>query len=151
MDFEQNSSLHDRLLKSRRLHARIRIVGNATPATKTVHPEMPEIIKVKVEGIDGVTASDAALSTDMSSKVDANGTFGVALLASELGEVERVISADVQPIDGGTCTVSLVNTGTTAYGKSALGNIGLNVDSSLSLAATNVEVVLSIDYIRRGN
>lgn len=149
MDFEKNSSLHDRLLKSRRLHARVRIVGNATPASKTHQPEMPEIIKVKTEGKDDVTASDSAASTDMGAKVDANGTVGVLLLASQLGTIERVLGSTVTPIDGGTCTVAAVNTGTTAYGLSAAGNIALNLDSSLSLAATNVDVIITVDYLRR--
>lgn len=151
MDFEQNSGLHDRLLKSRRLHARIRVTGNATPANKTHNPELPEAIKLKTEGKDDVTGSDAAASTDMGAKVDANGTLGVLLLASEIGNIERVLGSSVKPTDGGSCTIADVNTGTTSYGLTAAGNIALDLDSSRSMATQDIDVTISIDYLRAPN
>lgn len=152
MDFEIKSDLHDRLLKSRRLHARIRISASATPANKVHQAELSSMVKLKSEGIDDVTGSDAAASTDMGAKVDASGTFGVCMLASGLGSIERVISAAVQPLHASaTCAMTLVNTGTTAYGLSAAGNIAINGDSSLSFATDDLDAILSVDYLRRGN
>jgi hypothetical protein len=153
MDREKNSDLHDRLLKTRRLHVRVRITGNATPANKTHTPEMPSLVKIKTEGKDDVTGTDSAASTDMGAKVDANGTVGVLLVGGDdgIGNVDRALGSTVTPTDGGTCTVASVNTGTTAYGKTASGNIALNLDSSLSLAATDVDVTITIDYTRAPN
>lgn len=151
MDFEKNSGVYDRLLKARRLHARIRVTANATAASKTHTPDLPDLIKIKTEGKDDVTGSDAAASTDMSTKTDSSGTFGVCMLATGLGTIERVIAVTVQPIDGGTCTSLLVNTGTTAYGLTAAGNIAINGDSSRDFSSASLDVILTVDYLRRAN
>ncbi len=153
MDFEKNSDLHDRLLKSRRLHVRVRITGDATPADKTHSPEIADYVKIKTEGKDDVTGSDSAASTDMGSKTDINGEFGVLLLGSAdgFGAIDRVLGSSVTPTDGGTCTVAAVNTGTTAYGKTADGNMAFDCDSSQNLASADVDVTLTIDYTRAPN
>lgn len=150
MDFEKNSSLHSRLLKSRRLHTRIRVTGAATPANKVHRPEFPELVKLKTEGKNDISAADSAASSDAgSSQDDSNGTFNVLLDAAELGAVEHVVGVDVQPIDGGTCTAALVNNGGTEYGLTAAGNILISVDSSIDLSAADLDIYLTVDYIRQ--
>lgn len=153
MDFEKNSDLHDRLLKSRRLHVRVRVTAAATPANKTHTPEIPDAVKVKTEGKDDVTGTDSAGSTDMGSKTDADGTLGVLLVGSAdgIGAVDRVHGSSVTPTDGGTCTIASVNTGTTSYGKTAAGNIALNLDSSRDLSSENLDVTITVDYTRAPN
>ena len=106
-------------------------------------------MKLKTEGIDDITASDSAASTDLSTQTDASGNIGVSLLASELGDIDKVISASVQQKDGGTWTATLTDTGTTVDGLSASGNIVIAIDSDQSLATTDADCILTVDYIKR--
>lgn len=150
MNHENNSQVMERLLKSRKFHARIRVTADATAADKTHNPEYPDFIKLKTEGIDDITGSDSAASTDIGAQTDANGNVAVLLLAENgLGTIDKVISASVSQKDGGTWTATLVDTGTTVDGLSAAGNIALELDSDQSLATTNADCYLSVEYIKR--
>jgi hypothetical protein len=131
---EKDSALQDRILKSVSLPVRVKVVGNATPASKVASSDLSG---VAIMVTAGQTAAPAGVTTV--SPVDASGLYSVVLDSAAIGSVSKVVS------------VSVVNiTGTHSAAISLSGRmIVIDIDSSADLTSANSEVQLVISYLKK--
>ena len=146
---EKDSGVYDRLLKSVQLPLEIKVVANATPASKVHSSDLPSAVVIASEGKTAdIEAAEAGLP--YATPVDADGKYSI--LIQNLGEVDKVLEARIiETKDGGSTTVSRVNSGTTIDGKTPAGNILLDIDAtdSLATATQDSQLVLEISYRRK--
>lgn len=143
---EKDDRLQDRELKMREVAFRVRIQANATPASKVHQGEIANVAVIRSQGKTAQADAIEDLSASWTAAADATGIFGVLLKGDELGQVDRIISATITALDGSTTTVAGLSCGGLQAGLSPAGNIALQFDSSLSLAAANVDVIVDLKY-----
>lgn len=138
----KNSAVLDYSIKSERLCIPFSIVANATPASKSYSSDLAPAMVLAMEGS---TAAAAAVDsgTNFTTPTDITGIFGV--LVHSLGTVRKLLDVSVVNLSSGTATVARV--GASSTGVTASGNIAVSIDSSVSLATTNLTGTLVIDYI----
>jgi len=143
---------------------RVRIVGNATPASKTLFTDLPSAT-IRALGITAASdAIESNASVGFTTPVDAtNSRFGILIQTADLLPLVGdyvVAGIDVvksQDLVGATSTTSmtfaLVNTGTTIQGVTSGGNIALEVNtasSGVDLSTTNtIDFRLVVRFIRQ--
>ena len=145
------------------LPIRIRIVGNATAASKTLSSDYPSAVVIRANG-QTATADAVESSVGFTTPVDAtNARFGVLIKKSEImafsGDsiLTGISLVKGQDLVGATATTSMtfayVNTGTTIQGVTAAGNIALEVSTAASgvdlSAANTIDFYLVLQLIRR--
>lgn len=140
--FNKNAAVEDYKVKSERLCIPFSIVHSATPANKTNSNDLSGAMVLSLEGqTAAATAIDSG--TNFTTPTDSTGIFGVLLY--NLGTVAKVLRVSADMLSSGTATVALV--GASTSGVTASGNIAVSVDSSVSLASTDLSGTISIDYI----
>lgn len=141
---------------------KIRVVGNATPASKTLVTDHPAVI---IRALGLTAAADAVeTSVGFTTPVDAtNARFGILIKKSDLmafsgDSVATCITlVKGQDLVGATATTSMtfayVNTGTTIQGVTAGGNIALEVNTASSGvaldSANTIEFYLMLSFVRK--
>jgi len=132
---EKDSALQDRILKTVILPIRVKIVGNATAASKVSSSDLPGVVIVVAAG---QTAAPAGVTTV--SPVDATGLYSVVLDLAAIGVVGKVHKVDVVNITSTqTAAVSLSN-----------GYIVVDIDSAADLTGANTsECELLISYTKK--
>lgn len=140
IDFRQRSSaMTDHQLKQGRLVAEVRITANATPASKIHASDVPGSLYLRTEG----KTAEADAVEDISSLLtnaanDVAGQF--AVLLDDL-DMEKIYSVSATPSTG---TIAVVDSGVTPEGR-----LFVELDSSVSLAAANLAVVLVIEFKKK--
>ncbi len=147
MAFEaSNSQVQNYLNKTHRLSIPFSIVHNATPASKTSSSDLPDALVLSLEGLTA-TATAADSGCGFTTEVDSTGIFGI--LVKSLGKVTKLMDAQLVNLSSGTAV--LTRKGASSTGVTASNNIAVSIDSSLSLAATDLTGTLVIDYIVEKN
>ena len=149
------SAVQDQQLKVQRLVLPLYITGNATPASVAILADCPEVLFLRTQGVDQITAALGAadaVPTFGDSPVDASGVFNILV---KIGEpVKKVCSARLVKRSGTIAgsPAQLVSLGTasgivqlTAGGPSD--KIVLSADCTVSLAAADLDACLEIEYI----
>lgn len=143
---EKDSALNDREIKTRRVAFRARIKGNASPANKSLQGEIPNVAIIRAQGQTAAADAVENLSASFATAADATGIFGVLLQASQLGNIDKIISVAAVALDGGTAAATLVSAGGAQDGLSPAGNVAIDVDSSKNLASADCDVLIVLDY-----
>jgi len=132
---EKSEVLESRQLKQKRLVFSVKIVGNATPASKVLSTDLAGVALLIAEG--QTSALPAGVTTV--TPVDASGLMSVVLDASAVGVVGKVIEARVANITStSTAAISLSN-----------GYIVIDVDSAANFSSANAEFNLIITYLSK--
>lgn len=132
---EKNSALQSRLLKQKRLAVQVKVVGNATPASKNRSSDLSGVVIVACQG----QTSEVPSGVSITSPDDATGKFSVILDKAALGPVEKILKAELVDITA-THSISAVVSSE---------HIVINIDSSADLSAANSELRLIIDYLKK--
>jgi hypothetical protein len=138
---EKSSTLQSRLLKQKRLCVQVKVVGNATPASKARSSDLAGIANISTAG---QTTESAALGvTIVQTNADSTGLFTVILDKAAIGEVSKINKAQSVAVSGGgTSSVS------SAYISN--GHICIDIDSSVDLTGANTaEIQLIVDYQKK--
>lgn len=138
---EKDSALQSRLLKSKRLPVQVKVVGHATPASKTRSSDLSSVVTISTEG---QTTESAALGvTIVQTNADSTGLFTVILDKAAVGEVQKINAVEVVAVTGG---------GTSAVTSSYIsnGHICIDLNSSVDLSAANTaEIQIIVDYQKK--
>lgn len=139
IEFNDSAELHSHRLKQQRLVYDASIGSNATPASKTHASDIPGVVYLRTEGktAEADAIEDVSSQLAGSAAADATGIFQILL---DVPSVDKIYSVTVTPDSGTVTSTSKVTTG-----KKLL----IEVDSSLSLAAVDLVVTVSIDYLER--
>ena len=153
MAFEaKDSQVLSRQLKVQKVSIPFQIIGNATPASKTVTVDEPSLLFLAVEGIDGITEASGALDADdtvptLATETDSTGIFSLLVRINE--ELAKVVSCKVSCLstaDLVACTLpSAPSDGIVAGG--ALDKIVMNVDSGINLTTGTHKFVVELEYV----
>lgn len=147
---EKDSSLQNREMKQRRYSFRVRIKGNSTPASKTLEQELPNVCVVRAQGQTATADAIEDLSASFATATDSTGVFGLLIKGTQIGPVDRIVpsSIKVDPLDGGTCTITPVSAGGVQNGISPGGNLAFDMNSSLDLSSgsTQLDVLVTLEY-----
>jgi hypothetical protein len=142
---EKDESLQSRLLKTKALPVKVKVVGNATAASKIRTSDLAGIVRIACAG--QLTDSSTALGvTLVQTPADATGLFSVILDKAAVGEIDRVIHVQVVAVaSGGTATA----TAPAAFYTSN-GHIVIDLDSSVDLSGANTaEIQLIVTYQKK--
>lgn len=133
---EKDSALQSRLLKQKRLGLQVKVLGNATPASKTRSSDLPGVALIIAQG----QTSDAPSGVTYVAPDDATGKFSVILDKAALGGVDKIYSVQSVDVSGTNAVASSVSA---EY-------IVIDIDSSLALNAANTaELKIVIDYLKK--
>ena len=139
---EKDEGLQSRLLKNKSVPVRVRVLGNATPASKTRSSDLAGVALLACQG--QLTDSSVAKGvTLVQSPADATGLFSVILDKSAIGDIAQINQVSVIAVtDGGTATV------TSFYLSN--GHIVIDLDSSVALNDANVaQIQLIVNYTKK--
>lgn len=131
---EKNSVLQDRILKSNVLPIRIKMVGNATPASKVASSDLPGVVLFVAAG---QSAAPSGVTTV--TPVDATGKFSIVLDSAEMGSISKVHKVDVIDV---TSTQSVAASLSNGY-------IVIDVDSAADLTSASCEFELLVYYTKK--
>jgi hypothetical protein len=133
---ENNSALQDRILKTVALPIQVKIVGNATAASKVSSSDLPGVVLAVAAGQTSLLPSGVTTVTP----ADATGLYSIVLDSAAIGSVNKVISVAVVDVTGThTAAISLSN-----------GHIVVDIDSSVDLTGANTsELKLVLTYIKK--
>ena len=138
---EKSSGLQSRLLQSKRLPVQVKVVGHATPASKSRSSDLAGIVNISTAG---QTTESAALGvTIVQTNADATGLFTVILDKAAIGEVKKINAVQVVAVSGG-------GTSTVSSSYISNGHICIDIDSSVDLTGANTaEIQLIVDYQKK--
>ena len=142
---EKDEGLQSRLLKTKSLPVKVKVVGNATAANKVRSSDLAGVAVLACAG--QLTDSSTALGvTLVQTPTDATGLFSVILDKAAVGNIDRVIQVHVIAIaSGGTATAAAP----AAYYLSN-GHIVIDLDSSVDLSGANTaEIQLIVTYQKK--
>ena len=109
--FESNPRLENQQLKVRTLRFEFTIVGNATPASKTVTLDdgLKGLIEIATQGLE--TDADVIENVSWTTLDDGatNSIFGIVVDGSELGDIERVMHCRVDKVNSALGNTDLIN------------------------------------------
>ena len=130
--------LQSRLLKTVALPLQVKVVGNATAASKVRSSDLPGIANISTAG--QTTESAAFGVTIVQTNADATGLFTVILDKAAIGSVKKINQVHVIAVTGG---------GTSTVSSSYISNgyICIDLDSSVDLTGANTaEIQLIVTY-----
>ena len=135
-------AVFDRQLKVQSLSIPLSIVANATPASVVPSSDEGQILFLKTQGVNQFTAALDSGETlpSLAAQVDASGTFCVMVKVGEL--LDKVVSAKLI-LRNGFEIVACAVAGLTSSGD----KFCLNCDVSSSLASTNLDACLEVQYV----
>lgn len=142
---EKHEGLQARLLKTRSVPVQVKVVGNATAASKARTSDLAGVAVIACAG--QLTDSSVALGvTLVQSPADATGLFSVILDKAAIGDVNKVIQVHIIPVTGGGTATA---TAPAAYYISN-GHIVIDLDSSVDLSGANTaEIQLIVTYQKK--
>lgn len=150
--FAKNVAPRASQLKVQKLSLPLVIVGNATPASKTVTEYDRNVLFMKVEGIDHATAAVGALDSDdtvptFQSVADATGLISCVIRIDE--ELEKVVSAKIVSLTDGEIVAgkfpSAPTNGIVAGGD--LDKIALDFDMAANFTTGTHNLCIEVEYI----
>lgn len=126
------SAMYQHLLEQEYLIFNVKVNANATPASKVLETDIPDVALLRCEG---ETADADAIESGISftTPVDSTGICG--LLLDE--QVSKIYEVNVTPSVG---TVAVTS------GISAGGRLFLNLDSNQDFSATSVQFKVELKY-----
>jgi hypothetical protein len=132
---KKHEGLQSRLLKSVILPFKVKVVGNAVPASKVLSSDLAGVAIVVAQG----QTSAAPAGVSYVAPDDATGKFSVILDKAAIGALGQIVE------------VSVVNITATHSVASSISNdhIVLDVDSSADLSAANCELRLIVHYLEK--
>lgn len=145
---QKSSVVEDHDLKREKLVFEFAVVGNATPASKTLSSDLPGVCVLGAEGLTATLAAveDISGQTNYVAADDSDGKVNVLLKASELGSVLKVMKIVAHVKDSaGTFTLAPC-TAVGTSGKTTAGNIAFSVDTAVDFSAASGTVVVEVDY-----
>lgn len=132
---EKDSAIQDRIVKTVALPIRVKVVGNATAASKVVSSDLPSAAILVTAG---QTAAPSGVTTV--SPVDATGLYSLVLDSAAVGSVLKVLKVDV---------INVTSTHTAAISLSG-GSIVVDIDTAADLSGANTsEVQLIVHYTKK--
>ena len=142
--FNKTPAVEDYRIKTERLCIPFSIVANATPANKTSSSDLTASMTLSMQGLTAAAAAIDSGANFAAPQDAASAVFGVLL--ANLGTVNKLHKAEVvNPSSGSITTVALNGAGST--GVTASGNCAMSVTWTGSLATTNLNATLCVDYI----
>lgn len=134
---EKDSGLESRMGKTKKLALSVKVVGNATPASKVLSSDLPSVVIMSAEG----QVSNVPAGVTTVTPADATGLYSVILDLAAIGPVNKVLKVDV---------VNITSTHTAAFSLSN-GYIVIDLDSSSALTSGLgvSECILIIQYISK--
>lgn len=149
----KNSQVLGRQLKVQRLVIPFTITASATPASVVLRNDQPDVLFIKSEGVDQITAAltSGETATYTVAPNDANGIINIFIKqisspvsGSYVDVCGKVQQANVRDrVNGGSQPCKLGD----ADGISSLGNIMLTMDSTVNHATTNFDGCLEVEYV----
>jgi hypothetical protein len=139
---EKDEGLQSRLLKNKTVPVRVRVLGNATPASKTRSSDLAGVALLACEG--QLTDSSVAKGVTLTqAPADATGLFSVILDKAAIGDIAQINEVRVVAVSGG-------GTATITQSYLSNGHIVVDLDSSIVLTAANVaEIQLIVNYTKK--
>ena len=136
-----NTQLHDYLLKQEVLTVRVKVVGNATPASKTLETSAPGVAFIYAEGQTAEANAIESIDSQVSeAPADATGKFSVMIDDPDCKELLKV-----EATAPGADTVAITGQKLTSGGRML---IALDSDQLLNAANTS-EVILEMHYLKK--
>jgi len=136
-----NTQLHDYLLKQEVLTVRVKVTGNATPASKELDTSAPGVAFIYAEGQTSEANSIEDITSQVSeTPVDLTGKFSVMIDDPDCREFLKL-----EATAPGADTVTVIGQKLTTDGRLL---IALDSDQDLS-AANTAEVVLEMHYLKK--
>jgi len=132
---EKHPGLQARLLKQKCLAVQVKVVGNATPASKVLTNDLAGVAIVAAEGQTSAVPAGVSIVTP----ADSTGKFSVILDKAATGEIDKVLQVTV---------VNITSTNVAAASVSN-GYLVVDIDSAADLSAANAELRLIIDYLKK--
>jgi len=133
---EKNALYNDHMIRQRHLVAKVKILGNATPASKTHISDISDSIILRSEGLISIADGIEDLSASFTAANDINGIFGILI---QVENCQKILKAQV-----------LNEAGTDELNSSFISsskNIGLDMDSAINLSTTDQEFTIVLDYL----
>jgi uncharacterized iron-regulated membrane protein len=132
---EKNEVLEARAIKYKSVPITVKVVGNATPASKVLSTDLPGVAIVIAQGQTANLPSGVTTVTP----ADATGLYSVVLDKEAVGTVTKVLKVEVTNVTSTqTAAISLSN-----------GYIVIDIDSAADLTAANSECIIFVDYLSR--
>lgn len=147
---QKNAVVEDHDLKHEKLVFEFAVVGNATPASKTLSSDLPGVCVLAAEGLTAdMVAAEALIAseTNYAAPDDSDGKIDVLLKASELGSILKVMKIIAHVKDSAGTFTAAPCTGFGTSGKTTAGNIAFQVDTAVDFSAANGTVVVEVDYV----
>lgn len=132
---EKHEGLQARLLKSKSLAVQVKVVGNATPASKALTSDLAGVALIAAEGQTSLVPAGVSIVTP----ADATGKFSVILDKAATSEIDKVLQVSVVNITSTNVAVASVSNG----------YIVIDIDSAADLTSANAELRLIIDYLKK--
>jgi len=132
---EKHEGLQSRLLKSKSLAVQVKVVGNATPASKVLSSDLAGVAIVAAEGQIASVPAGVTIVTP----ADSTGKFSVILDKAATSEIDKVLQVSVVNITSTNVAVASISNG----------YIVIDIDSAADLTAANAELRLIIDYLKK--
>lgn len=136
---EKHEGLQSRLLKQKRLAVQVKVIGNATPASKSRSSDLAGIASIAAQG-QTVDSSTALGVTLVVAPDDATAKFSVILDKAAIGEVRKINSVRAE-VAGAPVT------GATAYISN--GHICIDIDAAADLTTATVDCQIIVDYQKK--
>lgn len=134
IDFRQNSTLHDYLLKQKKVCFEVSITANATPASKVLASDIPGVAILRCEGQTATADAIDNLTGIVTAPVDATGIFAILF---DDAVAQKFLKATVTPSAG---TVAVTK------GLTSSGRMYLNIDSNQDISSTNLTLLVELEY-----
>lgn len=137
IDFRAKSAdLHNYLLKQDRMVFEVSITSSATPANKVHSSDIPGCAVLRTEGKTAEADAIESLTGQVTAPSDATGIF--ALLIDD-ANVKKFLKVTVTPSSGTIAVTKSISTGS---------RLLLDMDSSVSLAATSLTLLVEVEYVK---
>lgn len=132
---KKHEGLQSRLLKQVSLPFQVKIVGNATPASKVASSDLAGVAIVASEG----KIADVPSGVTIVSPADATGLYSVVLDKAAIGNVQKIVEVRVVNITGTHTVASSISNG----------YIVIDIDSSADLSSANSELSIIVLYLEK--
>ena len=145
----QNAMVEDHQLKHVKMCFEVQVVGNASPASKTLASDLSGVVVIAAEGQTAALAAveDISGATNYAAPDDSDGKINVLIKASGLGQVAKVMKAIAHVKDSAGTFTSAPCIGIGASGLTAAGNIAIHIDTAVNFTSATGTIVLDIDYM----
>lgn len=148
MDYSNNNTVHDHLLKQKKLVLECSITANATPASKKHGTDLAGVAILRTEGkVAEADAVETVAFTTADDENSGNSVFGLMLRggAAYLGSIAHVTAISVTEKTALATSLAVTKHGTD--GLTTGGNIAFTIaGTGLRLDTESPTLVVEIDY-----